>query len=131
MTKRKPYRRPMTATWWLANPWFVRYILREATSLLVMLFSVQVFFALRAIATGAQAWADFVTWLTSPLAVALHILCLLAALIHTGSWFILAPKTMDLWFKHKKVADKLITTGHYLAFALVSLVLLVIIGGWL
>ena len=131
MSKRKPYTRPVTASWWLANPWFVRYIVREATSVLVMAFSLEVFFAMRAIATSEQAWAGFVAWLGNPVAIAFHILCLIAALIHAGSWFILAPKTMDLWFKGQKVEDNLITAGHYVAFAGLSLLLLVIIGGWL
>lgn len=131
MSKRKPYTRPVTATWWLSNPWFKRYILREATSVMVLVFCMQLVFALIALGNGPDSWQVFLDWLTHPAVMLLNLLCFIAALIHTGSWFMLAPKTMDLWIKDKKVDDKLIAGGHYAAFAVLSLVVLVLIGGWL
>lgn len=131
MTKRKPYIRPMKATWWTTNPFFVRYIIREGTSVLVMAFSLELFYGLYAISQGEHAWANLLNWLTSPLSIALHILGLIAALIHTITWFSLAPKTMDLWIKNKKVDGGLITKGHHVAFVVTTLILIVIIGGLL
>lgn len=130
MSKRNTYIRPMKANWWIQNPWFIRYMLREATSILVLLFCLQLFLAVRAIATSQSHWTDFLTWLQSPVSMIFHGVCLLAALLHTISWFNLAPKTMDIRIRGRKIDDSLVTKAHLIAFILFTLVIVIISGGW-
>lgn len=131
MSKRRPYTRPMKASWWQQNAYFMRYILRESTSVFVLVLCVELVYALYVLGKGEGAWLQFTQWLASPLALGFHLLCFIAVIIHTGSWFVLAPKTMDLRLKGVKVADKAITTAHYIAFAISSVAILAIVGGWL
>ncbi len=131
MSKRKPYQRPITATWWMSNPFFVRYIIREGSSIFVMLFSLELFYGLYSVSLGEHAWSEFVSWLVSPGAFVFHFVCLIATLIHSITWFQLAPKTMDLWIKGKKVNDGLISKAHLGVFIITTIVLIVLIGAYL
>ena len=80
MSKRKPYVRPMTATWWLSNPFYIRYMLREATCLFVGGYSLTLLCGLYALKQGPYVWAAYLQLLASPLALLLHSLALLMAL---------------------------------------------------
>lgn len=58
-TKRKPYVRPMTSTWW-KNCRLSLYMLREGTAVPAVWFSIELIFGLFALKNGPEAWAGFV-----------------------------------------------------------------------
>ena len=43
-TKRKPYVRPMTSTWWKKLPFYRFYMLREGTAVPAVWFSIELIF---------------------------------------------------------------------------------------
>ncbi|MDX1343886.1 MAG: hypothetical protein R3227_16070 [Reinekea sp.] len=131
MTNRKPYSQSLTARWWLRRPGYRRYMLREATSLLVGLFTVELWLALLALARGEASWTQFVETLQSPWMLAFNLVCWLAVLWHTVTWFQLTPKTLDLRWRGEAFAPSTIKTGHYVALAVISVVVVLILGGWL
>ena len=45
-TKRKPYVRPMTSTWWKKLPFYRFYMLREGTAVPAVWFSIELIFGL-------------------------------------------------------------------------------------
>ncbi|MDR2051394.1 MAG: fumarate reductase subunit C [Deltaproteobacteria bacterium] len=88
-TKRKPYVRESGRCWWKGNPCYRFYMLREGSSvfsiwvgllLLLFLFSPAVFSAL----------------IKNPLVRLLNSAALLAALLHTKTWYELAPRALNL-----------------------------------
>nr|VUD23473.1 fumarate reductase complex subunit C; membrane anchor polypeptide [Salmonella sp. NCTC 7297] len=50
-TKRKPYVRPMTSTWWKKLPFYRFYMLREGTAVPAVWFSIELIFGLFALQT--------------------------------------------------------------------------------
>ena len=51
-TKRKPYVRPMTSTWWKKLPFYRFYMLREGTAVPAVWFSIELIFGLFALLNG-------------------------------------------------------------------------------
>jgi fumarate reductase subunit C len=90
---RRPYVRPM-AGWWTRNPFFVRYMAREVTSLGVWTYALVLTVGVLRLGQGEAAWNDWLEALKSPLSIALHLLLLLCMVLHTYSWFEIMPKTM-------------------------------------
>ena len=124
MSTRKPYIRPMQG-WWLKNPFYIRYMIREATSVFVGIYAFVLLAGLFSLASGEAAYYDWLAAMTKPLAILFHLLALAAALYHAVTWFAVAPKVMPLLvIGKKKVSDKSITILHYLVAMVLYVVLL-------
>lgn len=114
MSMRKAYVRPMQG-WWLKNPFYIRYMIREATSVFAGIYAVVLLAGLLALASGEAAYNNWLAAMTNPLAVLFHLAALAAALYHAYTWFAVAPKVMPLLvIGRKKVSDRSITAMHYL-----------------
>ena len=118
MSVRRPYVRPMTG-WWKRDPYFMRYMWREATALGVAVYSVILAVGLMRLSQGEAAWNAWVAALKSPLSIALHAVLLVCMVIHAKSWFEIMPKTMPyLHVGGKRVAGSTITrAGWWVATA--------------
>ena len=90
---RRPYVRPMDG-WWKRDPFFIRYMAREATSLFVVLYAAILLVGLVRLAQGPAAFDAWVAILRSPASILLHVVLLVVFLYHTLSWFQIMPKTM-------------------------------------
>lgn len=131
MSKRKTYQRPVTGKWWTKNPYYVRYMLREGTSVLVAIYSVLFTFGLAALAKNEAAWQSWLSLMRNPIIVIFHILVLIAALYHMKTWFHLAPKAVHLQIGAKKVEDKPLVNSLFVAFVIftIAVIALAIWGG--
>lgn len=105
-TKRKPYVRPMTSTWWKKLPFYRFYMLREGTAVPAVWFSIELIFGLFALKNGPEAWAGFVDFLQNPVIVIINLITLAAALLHTKTWFELAPKAANIIVKDEKMGPR-------------------------
>jgi fumarate reductase subunit C len=90
---RRPYVRPM-AGWWTRNPFFVRYMVREVTSVGVWLYAWVLTMGALRLGQGEAAWNGWLEALKSPLSLSLHLVLLICMVVHTYSWFEIMPKTM-------------------------------------
>ncbi len=90
---RRPYVRPM-AGWWRRNPFFVRYMAREATSVGVWIYALVLTVGVFRLGQGEAAWNGWLDALKSPLSLGLHLVLLVCMVVHTFSWFEIMPKTM-------------------------------------
>ena len=86
-TKRKPYVRPMTSTWWKKLPFYRFYMVREGTAVPTVWFSIVLIYGLFALKHGAESWAGYIGFLQNPVVVILNLITLAAALLHTKTWF--------------------------------------------
>lgn len=73
-TKRKPYVRPMTSTWWKKLPFYRFYMLREGTAVPAVWFSIELIFGLFALKNGPESWAGFVDFLQNPVIVIINLI---------------------------------------------------------
>ncbi len=126
MSARRPYVRSMDG-WWLQNPFYVRYMIREATSLFVGAYALVLLAGLVCLAAGESVYNGWLAMLRSPLAVVFHIAALVAVCYHVYTWFRVAPRVVPPTFVGgKRVKDNVIVAGQYAVLAVVSLILLLI-----
>ncbi len=128
---RQPYVRPVSkTTWYTRNGRYRHYMLREVTCLLVGFYSFLTIWALAALATGDPGrWADFLASQQNPGMVAFHAIALLFFLVYqTFDWFKLAPKAMPLQLGEKKLPDRTIVIAHYVAWAVITLIVFWLAG---
>ena len=123
------YRTRVSTYWWLARWPYVKFILRELSSIFVAFFVVITLLQVRALGSGPQAYQAFQDRLGTPLALVLNIISLLFVLLHTITWFNLTPKAMALRVRGKRLPDVLIAAPNYVAWLVVSAVIAWIITG--
>lgn len=95
MSTRRPYVRPMDG-WWRRDPFFIRYMLREATAVFVAAYAVVLLVGLVCLSQGEAAYNGWLQALKSPLSVVFHLILLATFVYHTWSWFSIMPKTMPM-----------------------------------
>jgi fumarate reductase subunit C len=118
--------------WWRRNPFFMRYMIREATALAVAAYAVVLAVGVLRLAQGEGAWQGWLQALRSPLSIALHLLLLAALVSHAKSWFEIMPKTLPfIVVRGQRLQASTITRSGWTATGLASLLLLALAwGGW-
>ncbi|EHM4439707.1 fumarate reductase subunit FrdC [Escherichia coli] len=129
-TKRKPYVRPMTSTWWKKLPIYRFYMLREGTAVPAVWFSIELIFGLFALKNGPEAWAGFVDFLQNPVIVIINLITLAAALLHTKTWFELAPKAANIIVKDEKMGPEPIIKSLWAVTVVATIVILFVALYW-
>ena len=120
------FRRRVSTYWWLWKWPYLRFILRELSSVAVAYFVVITLLQIRALERGAEAYAGFEDWMRSPVALILNAISFLFVLFHTITWFNLAPSAMAVRFRGKRVPELLVAGPNYVAWLAVSAAV-----GWL
>jgi fumarate reductase subunit C len=121
---RLPYVRPM-AGWWRRDPFFVRYMIREATAVAVLVYAVVLTVGVVRLAQGQAAFDGWLQALRSPLSLLLHLVLLAAFAMHAYSWFEIMPKTMPpIFVQGKRLAASTIQRSGWTATVVVTLIVL-------
>ena len=110
----------MSVYWWLGQRQYLKFILRELSSVFVAIFVVETLFQLRALKAGPEAYADFQQCLQSPVVIALNIIALLFVVFHSITWFNLAPSAMPVRLGGKRVPAFLVAAPSYVMWAAIS-----------
>lgn len=130
MAFRRTYIRPMDG-WWRRDPFFIRYMAREATAVFVVIYAVVLLVTLGRLAQGEASFDAWVASLRSGTSIALHAILLAAFIYHTYTWFSIMPKTMPpIVIGGKKLGGATITALGIAAAALASAVLFALVK-WL
>lgn len=127
MSNRKPYIREMKRTWWQAHPFYRFYMLREATVLPLILFTLFLTFGLACLVKGPQAWQAWLHFMANPLVIAINIVALAGSLLHAQTFFGMMPQVIPMRIKGKLIDKKLIVAAQWAAVALISLIVLIIV----
>ncbi len=125
-TKRKPYVRSMAPTWWQKLGFYRFYMLREGTSVLAVWFSIVLLYGVFSLKGGIEGWESFVGFLQNPLVLVINIIALAAGLLHTKTWFELAPKAANIVVKDDKMGPEPIIKGLWAVTIVATLVILAI-----
>ena len=121
---RRPYVRPM-GRWWRRDPFFMRYMIREATALAVLAYAIVLAVGVVRLAQGEAAWNGWLAALRSPASLLLHAVLLVAMFVHAKSWFEIMPKTMPMMHVGgRRVAGSAITRAGIAATVAVSAAML-------
>ena len=126
---RKPYMRPMDG-WWRRNPFFVRYMIREWTAVLVAAYAVVLLVGVVRLAEGEMAYAAWLASMKSPVALVFHWVTLAVFAYHTWSWFEIMPRTMPMIFVGgKRLQGAVITAAGLVAAVVCCLIVLLLARG--
>lgn len=128
-TKRKPYVRPMTSTWWKKLPFYRFYMLREGTAVPAVWFSIELIFGLFALKNGPKPGRDSSTF-TNPVIMIINLITLAAALLHTKTWFELAPKAANIIVKDEKMGPEPIIKSLWAVTVVATIVILFVALYW-
>src|SRR5215472_17130816 len=116
----RSYRARVSTYWWLAHWRYLRFILRETSSIFVAWTVVITLLQVRALTRGAADYARFQEWLQSPPVLALSALSFFFVFFHAVTWFNLAPKAMAIRVRGKRLPDLIIAAPNYMVWVAIS-----------
>lgn len=116
----KGYRVHMSTYWWLGRWPYLKFILREISSVFVAWFVIQTLMQISALIEGPLAWMEMQDFFANPVVIAINIISLFFVVFHAITWFNLAPKAMAVRLGGKRVPAILIAGPQYVAWLIVS-----------
>ncbi|QXD14539.1 hypothetical protein GQ464_014030 [Rhodocaloribacter litoris] len=114
------YQRRMPIFWWVHRAAHIRFITRELTSVFVAFGALELLFLVRALGQGPAAYAAFLAWLQTPVALILNAVTVLMLLFHSLTWFNLAPRALVLHAGGRRIPDAAVRGLNYAAWVVVS-----------
>ena len=114
------YRPHVSVYWWLGQRQYLKFILRELTSVFVAYFVVMTLFQLSALKDGPDAYAEFQRTMRSPVIIAVSAIAFVFLLFHTITWFNLAPSAMPVRLGGKRVSAALVAAPSYVMWIVIS-----------
>ena len=106
---RKPYNPPVKKlTWWLENPFYIFYMVREGTAVLALFAVLEILFGIFMLAlceltpnqslTGVAPYVWYLqNFLGNPVIIALNVIILVSQLFYAVTWFALMPKAVRVF----------------------------------
>jgi fumarate reductase subunit C len=116
----RSYHTRVSTYWWLARWRYLKFILREASSVFVAWTVVITLLQIRALTRGPADYAEFQKWLRSPLLLALNAVSFFFVLFHAVTWFNLAPKAMVVRVGGKRLPGPAVAAPTYVAWVVIS-----------
>lgn len=123
------YRPRMSRLWWLRKPSYLRFILRELSSVFVAWFVVFLLVMMSAVSAGESRYREFLDWAANPWVVVLNVVALGFVLFHTVTWFALTPQAMVVRLRGQRVPGKLIVASQYVGLVAVTAFVLWLLAG--
>jgi fumarate reductase subunit C len=113
-------RQRLSTYWWLGKWPYVKFILRELSSVFVAWFVIYLLLLVRAVAAGADAYVRFLQFSAHPVVLTVNVIAFLFITFHAITWFAVAPQAIVAHMGTKKVPPILIAGGHYGAWFVLS-----------
>jgi fumarate reductase subunit C len=115
------YRKRVSTWWWLGQWQYLKFILREISSIFVALAVGTTLWEISALHDGAESYAQFQQRMHSPGMIALGIITLGFVIFHAITWFNLTPRAMPaVRIGGKRVPEAMIALPNYIAWIVVS-----------
>ncbi|CZF84235.1 fumarate reductase [Grimontia sp. AD028] len=127
MSNRKPYVREMKRTWWKDHPFYRMYMVREATVLPLIFFTLCLTFGLGSLVVGEAAWNGWLSFMANPVVIAINIVALAGSLFHAQTFFSMMPQVMPIRIGGKLLDKKVIVLTQWAAVAVISAVILFLV----
>jgi fumarate reductase subunit C len=117
--------RPRMSTYWWLDKWpYVKFILRELSSVFVAWFVIYLLLLVRAIGRGEAAYLQFIEFSCRPVMLVVNAIAFLFILFHALTWFGLAPQAIVAHIGKKRVPPLLIALPHYGGWIVISAAIL-------
>ncbi|MCG7286937.1 hypothetical protein MHY85_13250 [Cellulomonas sp. ACRRI] len=125
---RRPHHPPVRRTWFLATGAYRAYALREASSVVVGLFVLNLVIGLVSAHRGVDAFTRWVELQRSPAVVALTVVALAMAVVHAITWFRATPAVIRVRRGRRHLDRRWVVLAHYLLLAAFAVVVLLWLG---
>lgn len=116
----KMYHRKMSIFWWTARKPYVKFIVRELTSVFVAAYAVILMIQIYTLKLGPEAWEALLATLSTPLSIILHVVIFGFLIFHSITWFLLAPSAMVLKIGKNRIPDNAIILANILMWIVLS-----------
>ncbi len=116
----KSYHTRVSTYWWLARWAYLKFILREGSSVFVAWIVVLTLLQIRALTRGPADYAAFQERLRSPLPLAINAVSFLFVVFHAVTWFNLTPKAMAVRVHGKRLPGFAVAAPNYVAWVAIS-----------
>lgn len=124
------YRARISTYWWLWQRSYLKFILRELSSIFVAFWVVVTLVQIGALARGPEFYSRLQTWLRTPLSVGLATVTFFFLMFHAITWFNAAPQAMAVRVRGRRVPSAVVAGIHYAAWlALSAVVAWFVLGG--
>lgn len=123
------YQRTISNWWWLGRFNYLKFILREFSSLFVAYFLVVTLLQVGALAGGKESYAAFQAWLEEPLMVIVNIITFLFLLLHTVTWCNLVPRAVYPRHHGRRVSEVATALPSYVIWVIATVVVAFFILG--
>ena len=120
------YRPPVSVYWWLGEWHYLKFILRELSSVFVAIFVIETLLLISVLRNGPESYAHFQQSMRNPLVIVLNLVSFFFIVFHTITWFNLAPSAMPVRLGGKRLPAVMVAAPSYVAWAVVSIFI-----GWL
>ena len=129
MSARKPYVRSMDG-WWRRNPYFMRYMVREASAVFLAVYAVILLAGVFRLSQGAAAYEAWLAALRNPLAIVFHGIALLMVAYHAYTWWKVMPKTLPmLHVGGRRISEITLSAVGWAAWLAASLIVYALVRG--
>jgi fumarate reductase subunit C len=125
----REYHRTISNWWWLGRFNYLKFILREFSSLFVGYFLVVVLIQMAAVAGGKASYATFQAWLSEPLMIIVNIIAFLFLVLHAMTWSNLVPRAMFPRRRGRPVSEAAAAVPSYIIWMVATAVLAFFILG--
>lgn len=120
----KLYRRPMARAWWLKNPRYTLYMLREISSVFIGVWIVLFLVQLAQLGSGQQAYQGFVDgFLRSPIVMILNLAIFIFAMVHSITWNQLTGVIQVVRIGDRELPPRYVAGGAFATWLVASLVI--------
>lgn len=104
-TFRKPYHPQVKRTWWMSKPAYIKYMVRELTSIFSLWIAVELLIICILAALMMEDAQQYISgFIQNPVVIILNIISLIAVLFHAVTWFNIMPKAVRI-FRSKDGSD--------------------------
>jgi fumarate reductase subunit C len=114
------YRPKVSVYWWLGQWGYLKFILRELSSVPVALVVVMTLLQLRALRHGPEAYARLQHLMRTPGVIAVSVISLFFVVFHTVTWFNLTPRAITVRVRGKRIPEWLVAAPNYAVWIVVS-----------
>jgi fumarate reductase subunit C len=127
MSNRKPYVREIKRTWWNAHPFYRFYMIREATVLPLIFFTLCLIVGLGCLVKGPEAWNSWLGFMKNPVVGVINTLALFASLFHAHTFFGMMPQVVPVRVKGKLLSKRVVVLAQWAAVLVISALFLALI----
>jgi fumarate reductase subunit C len=116
------YRKHVSTYWWLERWEYLRFVLRELSSVFVAYFVMLTLLQIYMLSTGPLSYARFQSLLKNPFMMALNVISFFFVVFHAVTWFNLSARAMAIRVGGKRVPGFLISGSNFVAWLVISAV---------